>query len=321
MASKMTRGAFLGVDWGTTNRRVYRFAADGTVEASERDDKGLLSVTPGTFPAEAAAIRAQFGDLPMLCAGMVGSARGWANVPYVSCPAGTAGAGRGAALGRAGAHRHRAGPFHRGRPERRCDARRGSAVAGRGGRRSGACRWLLCQPGTHCKWARMRGETVSHFSTSMTGEMFALLKAHSLIGSFLSGEVSDGPAFRSGVADGLDSRLLRHLFGVRAAALLGLRAEEDCAAYTSGLLIGSDIASRALAKGRRSMCWPTPIWAGSTPPPSRKRAGAPSRSTAMPASPPEFCRSGRNAHDHHRRFHRSHGPLPAGGHPARRAPR
>ncbi len=249
MASKMTRGAFLGVDWGTTNRRVYRFAADGTVEASERDDKGLLSVTPGTFPAEAAAIRAQFGDLPMLCAGMVGSARGWANVPYVSCPAGTQALAEGLHWVEPG--RTAIVPGLSIAEGQSGDVMRGEEVQLLGAVAAGLAPadGLLCQPGTHCKWARMRGETVSHFSTSMTGEMFALLKAHSLIGSFLSGEVSDGPAFRSGVADGLDSRLLRHLFGVRAAALLGLRAEEDCAAYTSGLLIGSDIASRALAKG------------------------------------------------------------------------
>jgi 2-dehydro-3-deoxygalactonokinase len=77
----MEGSAFLAVDWGTTNRRVYRIAADGSVEATERDDHGILSIEQGGFPAEAAAIRARMGDLPMLCAGMVGSNRAGPNYP------------------------------------------------------------------------------------------------------------------------------------------------------------------------------------------------------------------------------------------------
>ena len=33
--------AFLAVDWGTTNRRAYRIE-DGTVVATDRDDRGAL---------------------------------------------------------------------------------------------------------------------------------------------------------------------------------------------------------------------------------------------------------------------------------------
>jgi 2-dehydro-3-deoxygalactonokinase len=58
---------------------------------------------------------------------------------------------------------------------------------------------LLCQPGTHCKWARMRDGAVAAFSTSMTGEMFALLKQHSLLAEFLGGPVADGPALPAGL--------------------------------------------------------------------------------------------------------------------------
>ena len=47
------RGKFLAVDWGTTNRRVYRIA-DGAVEATQRDDRGLLAVALGGFRGEAA---------------------------------------------------------------------------------------------------------------------------------------------------------------------------------------------------------------------------------------------------------------------------
>ena len=80
--------AFLAVDWGTTNRRVYALDNAGDVLATERDDRGILAVGRGGFAAEAAAIRDRFGDLPMLCAGMVGSVNGWAEAAYRPCPAG-----------------------------------------------------------------------------------------------------------------------------------------------------------------------------------------------------------------------------------------
>jgi len=40
------------------------------------------------------------------------------------------------------------------------------------------------------------------------------------------------------------------LFGVRAAALLGMRSADDSAAYASGLLIGHDVAGESLQAGQ-----------------------------------------------------------------------
>ena len=52
---------------------------------------------------------------------------------------------------------------------------------------------LLCQPGTHCKWAWMAAGAIADFTTAMTGELFSLLKAHSLIGADMAaGDVADG---------------------------------------------------------------------------------------------------------------------------------
>ncbi|MEO7170164.1 MAG: 2-dehydro-3-deoxygalactonokinase, partial [Sphingomonas sp.] len=83
----MAEPAFLAIDWGTTNRRIYAIDAHSTVVASERDNRGITSVAPGDFPAEVAGIRARFGDLPVLIAGMAGSVRGWVELPYLACPA------------------------------------------------------------------------------------------------------------------------------------------------------------------------------------------------------------------------------------------
>ena len=245
----MSLSVVLAVDWGTTNRRVFALAADGTVNATERDGAGLLAVAAagGDFAAEAAAIRARFGDLPMICAGMVGSARGWVNVPYMACPAG---------LAALGAHLAWAEPGRTaivpGLMDPAGDVMRGEEVQVLGAAAAGLvpADALLCQPGTHCKWARLADGRLTTFATAMTGEVFALLKAHSLLADFLGGDVTDDAAFREGVRDGLSGRLTTLLFRVRAAALLGRRPIEQSAAYASGLLIGHDVGGEDLAGGQ-----------------------------------------------------------------------
>lgn len=238
-------GPFLAVDWGTTNRRAWRIAADGAVEAEERDGSGIKSVAPGGFAAEAAAIRARLGDLPMLCAGMAGSNCGWIETVYLPCPVGLGAIAASVTWVEPNRTAILPGVAMQGdRP----DVMRGEEVQLLGAVAAGLAPAdaLLCQPGTHCKWADMADGRLIGFVTAMPGELFALLKAHSLLGPQLGGAVAPGPAFLEGVADsGAD--LLSRLFGVRAAFLLGRRGEDEAASYASGLLIGSDARARDVA--------------------------------------------------------------------------
>ena len=237
----------IAVDWGTTNRRIFVLDRQGGVLGARRDARGLVSVPEGGFASAVAEIRAEFGDYPVVLAGMAGSAKGWVNVPYRPCPAGLA---------------DLAGALHWAEPGRTAivpgvadgagDVMRGEEVQFLGAVAAGLAPpdGLLCQPGTHCKWAHMTGGAIAGFATAMTGELFALLKDHSLLADFLTGPVADGPAFRQGVAAGLSGRLTTELFRVRAAALLGHRSVADSAAYASGLLIGHDVGGEPRVPGR-----------------------------------------------------------------------
>lgn len=242
-------GALIAIDWGTTNRRVYLLDRDGALLDTIRDDCGVLAMAGRDYAAEVAAIRARVGDLPVLCAGMVGSVRGWATVPYLPCP--TDLSGLAAALHWVEPGRTAIVPGLSWTDGARGDVMRGEEVQLLGAVAAGLAPAdaLLCQPGTHAKWARMAGGAVAGFQTRMTGEMFALLRQHSLLAGMIDAPVADGPAFRAGVADAGDGRLLERLFGVRASALLGLRAADDGAAYASGLLIGSDVCEQGLTPG------------------------------------------------------------------------
>jgi 2-dehydro-3-deoxygalactonokinase len=60
----------------------------------------------------------------------------------------------------------------------------------------------------------------------------------------MHGGVEPGAAFREGVRRGLsDDALTAELFGVRAAVLLGRLEGAEVADFTSGLLIGADVAT------------------------------------------------------------------------------
>ena len=238
-------GPFLAVDWGTTNRRAWRIGADGAVEAEEQDGRGILSVEAGSFPAEAAALRARLGDLPMLCAGMVGSNRGWAETAYLPCPLGLDALAAALLWVEPGRTALLPGAAMQGE---RSDVMRGEEVQALGAVAAGLAPpdALLCLPGTHCKWVEVGSGRLGHFTSAMTGELFALLRDHSLLGPQLASDIAPGAAFLEGVAEsGAD--LLARLFGVRAASLLGRRGDEESAAYASGLLIGADVRARGVA--------------------------------------------------------------------------
>ncbi len=234
--------AFLAVDWGTTNRRVFRIE-NGAVAATERDARGVTSVAPGDFVDEVARIRGRFGDLPILLAGMVGSTIGWRDVPYVAAPADLAALAQGLAWIDA---RTAIVPGVSVLTDVKADVMRGEEVQFLGAVAAGLVPRdaLLCQPGTHCKWARVESGVIVDFTTAMTGEVFALLRRHGLLASQLQAEVTPGAAFRDGVATGRGGDLAAALFGIRAAKLLGVRDDADAASYASGLLIGSDVAAR-----------------------------------------------------------------------------
>lgn len=229
----MTAG-LIAIDWGTTNRRVFVLGADGTVEERRADGLGILAVSD--FPAAIADLRARFGDRRMLLAGMVGSNRGWIEAPYVRCPAGLD------ALA-AGLVRAEGAAIVPGVRDE-ADVMRGEEVQLLGAVAAG---WVgpdgqACLPGTHAKWAMLDHGAIARFKTLLTGELFALLRNHSILAGQLEGEVLAGPAFIEGVRYGLKSgELLADLFLVRARGVLGSLEARDAPSYASGLLIGSDI--------------------------------------------------------------------------------
>ena len=237
---------FIAVDWGTTNRRAYLLDGAGHRIDEFEDAKGVLTVTD--FPAAVAEIRERLGDRPLLLAGMIGSNKGWVEAPYVACPAGIDELA--ANLAWAG-EREAIVPGVSYIGQGRADVMRGEEVQLLGGvaAKLVAKEALVCHPGTHNKWALLRGGIIKTFGTVMTGELFSLLKDHSILADLLAGPVEPNDAFKRGVRSALENDLLpASLFGVRAGVLLGQTNKDDAASYVSGLLVGTDV--------RIGLTWP-----------------------------------------------------------------
>jgi 2-dehydro-3-deoxygalactonokinase len=244
----------IAIDWGTSAFRGYRLDSQGRILDSRSADKGILAVPEGRF---AEVLEEQVGDwiaqgeAPIVMSGMIGSRQGWAEVPYVQCPAGLAqiaaamrevrwqgeGKRRRAWIVPGVACRDAAGVH---------DVMRGEEVQVLG---ASLVDGLVCLPGTHSKWVVVDDEKIIRFSTYMTGEMYAVLKQHSILGRMIEEGGPDSSAFAEGVKrSGEGGGLLHHLFGVRTRGLMGELGPAASASYLSGILIGHELRAFEVKK-------------------------------------------------------------------------
>jgi 2-dehydro-3-deoxygalactonokinase len=108
-------------------------------------------------------------------------------------------------------------------------------------------------PGTHSKWAWVENGAIVSFASFMTGEVYAALTGHTILGRLMQLDAPpDDAAFARGVAYGLEApaALLSRIFSARTLGLFEQLAAAALPSYLSGLLIGSEIGS-ALAMRQR----------------------------------------------------------------------
>jgi len=229
---------FVAVDWGTTNRRAWRVAG-GIATHLLSDDQGILAVAD--FAAEVADLRDRAGGAPLLMAGMIGSNRGWHDVPYVPAPATLAQVAAAVRWVEPGVGIVPGVSFVDGA---HADIMRGEEVQLFGACALAAvdCDGLVCHPGTHTKWVEMENGAIARFRTVMTGDVFAALARHSILSDLLAHDAPVNDAFLAGVDHALANvDLTAELFTTRARVVLGIRNAAHAASYVSGLLIGSDV--------------------------------------------------------------------------------
>jgi 2-dehydro-3-deoxygalactonokinase len=260
----------IAVDWGTSSLRAYLADAGARILERRESAAGILSVPvidgrpdfARTLATVAGPWLARHGSLPVLLSGMIGSRQGWLEAPYVACPASLDEVA--AALVSFAAED--VGRVHivPGLLDERTNGPAGEAGDGTGafpdvmrGEEAqifGAALLLghaldetVVLPGTHAKWARVVEGRIHGFQSFMTGEIFAALKNHTILGRLLTDEAGDASGFARGVRDGARpgpaGSLLHRVFAARTLGLLDRMPRRELADYLSGLLIGAEIAA------------------------------------------------------------------------------
>ncbi len=242
----------IALDWGTSNLRASLLGAGGRLLDTRSAAVGVMAVPERRFEA---ALRALCADwmaepaLPLVASGMVGSRQGWVEAPYLDCPAPLAAvAAQAVAVPlQTGGRLHIVPGLRCTGPDGQADVMRGEETQLWGADlAAGDCCVL---PGTHSKWAWTgTGGSVERFQTYMTGELYALLLQHSILGRLMQ----PGSACPVALADGVRLGLAEHahlshlIFAARTAGLMATRAADELPDFLSGLLIGAEIGSARL---------------------------------------------------------------------------
>jgi 2-dehydro-3-deoxygalactonokinase len=243
----------IAIDWGTSSLRAYRLDANGTVIEQRRADLGILACE-GNFAAAMTSQIEGWDDTDIVLSGMIGSRNGWIEMPYLDCPAGIPELAAGMRRMEVPEFPSRALWFipgvASGSDTETPDVMRGeeTQLCGLLDAMSQGTH-MICLPGTHSKWVTVREGRIASFATAMTGEVYAVLRQHSILGKLMSGDALrfDAYAFDAGLRRSAQpGGLLHHLFGVRTAGLFQRFTESALPSYLSGLLIGHEVHASEL---------------------------------------------------------------------------
>jgi 2-dehydro-3-deoxygalactonokinase len=245
---------FIAVDWGTSRLRAFlcKVKTDGSLKLVTRSvglgvSKSALSfeetlmecISPWEF---------EYGKLPVLMAGQIGSSIGWKETPYLASPISPQELAKSCVNFECNGYNITVIPGLSCKLENtNYDCMRGEELQILGwlqlAEQNQVGRHLVCLPGTHTKWVLVEDGKIKLFKTALTGELFDLIANHSVLIQEKA-TVFNQEAFNSGAVFTLNSEtgsLIHGLFSVRSRQLFGQLSADEATSYLSGLLIGSDV--------------------------------------------------------------------------------
>lgn len=231
--------------------------AHGVVLERRESPSGIMAVKDGGFAQTLTEAISGWGDgkpLPIIMSGMIGSRQGWKEAAYAPCPAGRNElAGAVCELNTAELGLLRIVPGICANHGSWPDVMRGEETQIIGALESGKSEdGHFVLPGTHSKWITVSRGRITNFTTFMTGELFAALRDHTILGRTMQADKSDAarnngvpPGFEAGLGAAADlsgpGALLSRLFSVRTLTLFDRLTSAESEGFLSGLLIGAEI--------------------------------------------------------------------------------
>ncbi|WP_268800701.1 2-dehydro-3-deoxygalactonokinase [Pseudomonas huanghezhanensis] len=278
----------IALDWGTTSLRAYRLGEQGRVLEQRALSAGIMQLpsTPRSIAGQVCSDGFELAfdeacgdwldaqpDLPVIACGMVGSAQGWREAPYRETPASVAALSSALVTVRSlrGVEVHIIpGVLQRSELP---NVMRGEETQVLGilstlGGDAANSPLLIGLPGSHSKWVRAVDGCIVHFDTFMTGEVYAALSTHTILGRTMSrSDVFDDAAFDRGVSVALSpsgaAGLLSTIFSCRTLGLTGELPGSAQPDYLSGLLIGHELVALRTLLQASGQALPSVILIGS----------------------------------------------------------
>ena len=201
----MGKARYVAVDWGTSSFRLWCIDRAGGIQGERRSQEGMIAAAKLGFATVLQLHLDAVGaanDLPVIICGMAGARQGWVEAGYIDTPAHLA-----SILARAvavpGLPRDvRILPGIAQRDPKAPDVMRGEETQLLGALGADATSdAVVCIPGTHSKWAMVKGGTVERFATFMTGELFSVVSRETILSHAVANaeEAEDIGAFKSAV--------------------------------------------------------------------------------------------------------------------------
>ena len=233
------------VDWGTTNLRVFVCTDDGSILKTAKSIHGIKTVSKdgyGTVLNEILDELDEGNDLPIFICGMAGARGGWREAPYCQTPISLEDISANLTSLPDGFDGYLLPGARTLSPDGTSDVMRGEEIQIFGAMSHfGILDGVLCLPGTHSKWVRIRAGRIVGFATFMTGDVFQAL-THTILACNLE-TIYCPEAFEIGLDASVsgDCGLLHRLFTARTRVLDGALKPDQVSDYVSGLLVGYEL--------------------------------------------------------------------------------
>ena len=246
--------SFIACDWGTSRLRLRWHGPEGLREFASDDGASRLAGSGGD---RAMAFRAALQGglrhlqapvgLPVMVSGMASSSIGWRELPYALLPFSLEGS---SVVGQWVEPEVYLISGVRGAN----DMMRGEETQALGWAEQVGdalpLRATLVLPGTHSKHLRLQSGNLTGITTFMTGELFEMLRTHSMLRHSMDLVAAGEPeramhwgAFQEGVAASARSGLASNVFQVRTRQVLRGCSGVSNRSFLSGLLIGAELRS------------------------------------------------------------------------------